>query len=77
MGSDARVACCRATSCGPVLRVPDLWAELLALLRPTARSLGTLELLEAVDPGRCEADLQLALGEPHAIAADLVERTLV
>jgi glutamate---cysteine ligase / carboxylate-amine ligase len=57
-------------------RVPVLWAELLELLRPVARRLGTLELLEAVDPTRCEADLQLAAGDPQSAAAQLVARTL-
>jgi carboxylate-amine ligase len=58
------------------LRVPELWSELLELLRPFARGLGTLELLESVDPTRCEADLQLAAGDPRAAAAGLVARTL-
>jgi glutamate---cysteine ligase / carboxylate-amine ligase len=59
------------------LHAPELWAELLELLRPAARRLGTLELLEQIDPASCEADLQLAIGEPRAIAADLVRRTLI
>jgi carboxylate-amine ligase len=57
--------------------VPELWEELLELLRPAATRLGTLELLAAVDPSRCEADLQLAAGDPRAAVADLVARTLV
>jgi carboxylate-amine ligase len=59
-----------------VLRVPDLWEELLELVAPAADALGTLDLLAAVDPNRCEGDLQLAAGDPRAAAADLVERTL-
>jgi glutamate---cysteine ligase / carboxylate-amine ligase len=59
------------------LHAPELWAELLELLRPAARRLGTLELLEQIDPASCEADLQLAIGEPRAIAADLVRRKLI
>jgi carboxylate-amine ligase len=57
-------------------RVPALWVELLELLRPVARRLGTLDLLESVDPTRCEGDLQLAAGSPEAAAAQLVARTL-
>jgi glutamate---cysteine ligase / carboxylate-amine ligase len=59
-----------------VLGVPALWDELLELLRPAAEELGTLELLEAIDPSRCEADVQLAAGDPHAAAASIVERTV-
>jgi carboxylate-amine ligase len=58
------------------LRVPELWRELLSLLAPAARSLGTLELLEAIDATTCEAAVQLAGGDPHEVAAGLVERTL-
>jgi carboxylate-amine ligase len=58
------------------LRVPELWAELLELVAPAADALGTLDLLAALDPTACEADLQLAAGDPRAAAADLVERTL-
>jgi carboxylate-amine ligase len=60
-----------------VARVPELWAELLELVAPAAGALGTLALLEAVDATACEADLQLADGDPHAAAAGLVARTLV
>jgi carboxylate-amine ligase len=59
-----------------VLRVPELWAELLERVGPAAGELGTLRLLEAVDPATCEADLQLAAGNPRAAAADLVVRTV-
>jgi carboxylate-amine ligase len=58
------------------LGVPALWDELLELLRPAAEELGTLALLEAIDPRGCEADVQLAAGDPHAAAASIVERTL-
>jgi carboxylate-amine ligase len=57
-------------------RVPELWAELLALVEPAAVELGTLPLLEDLDAGTCEAELQLEAGDPHAAAAALVERTL-
>jgi carboxylate-amine ligase len=56
-------------------RVPELWAELLALVAPVARGLGTLELLEQIDPSTCEGALQL-VADPHEAAAALVDRTL-
>jgi hypothetical protein len=56
--------------------VPELWAELLERVGPAADRLGTLALLESLDPTCCEADLQLAAGDPHAAAADLVRRSL-
>ncbi|HET7044750.1 MAG TPA: hypothetical protein VFI37_07870, partial [Gaiellaceae bacterium] len=59
-----------------VARGPELWEELLVLLAPAARELGTLELLEALDPRSCEADEQLAAGGPREAAASLVARTL-
>jgi carboxylate-amine ligase len=59
-------------------RVPELTEELLALVRPAAEKLGSLDLLEAIDPSRSEAERQLAVGRLHgleAVCADLVERT--
>jgi carboxylate-amine ligase len=58
-----------------VAQVPELWADLLELLRPHARELGTLELLESLDATRCEADDQLAARDARAAAARVVERT--
>jgi carboxylate-amine ligase len=59
-----------------VARVPELWRELLDLVGPAAQQLGTLALLESLDPTACEADLQIAAAEPGAAAADLVARSL-
>jgi len=56
--------------------VPELWRDLLALLGPAARRLGTLDLLQAVDPSTCEAAVQLAAGDTRDVAAGLVARTL-
>ena len=58
------------------LRAPELWADLLERLREPARALGTLDLLEAIDPAGCEGDEQLAAGGAREAAAGLVERTL-
>jgi glutamate---cysteine ligase / carboxylate-amine ligase len=55
------------------------WAlgeELLELVTPAAQRLGAAPVLAALDPRHCEADLQLAAGDPHAAAADIVERSL-
>lgn len=57
-------------------RAGDLLDELLATVRPAAERLGGAELLAALHPGRCEADLQLAAGEARAAAQDVVARTL-
>jgi carboxylate-amine ligase len=53
-----------------------LGVDLLELVAPAARRLGSLDLLAALDPERCEADLQLAAGDPHAATADLVARSV-
>ncbi len=50
--------------------VPALAAELLEWVETDAVD----DLLAALDPTTCEGDLQE--GEPHAVAADLVRRTL-
>jgi carboxylate-amine ligase len=59
-----------------VVPVPELWAELLELLRPAAERLGTAALLEQVDATTCEGALQLAASDARAATADLVARTL-
>jgi carboxylate-amine ligase len=58
-----------------VVRASELGAELLELLAPAARSLGSSTLLARVDPARCEADLQARCASAHAAAADLVARS--
>ncbi len=53
----------------------ELGAELLELVRPAAEALGSASLLEALDPERCEADIQREAGVEGA-AASIAERTL-
>ncbi len=53
-----------------------LGAELLELVEPAARRLGGEGLLAALDPASCEAELQLASGDPHAAAAGIVARSV-
>jgi len=63
---------------GSLASVPQLTEELLAFVSPAAEKLGSLDLLETIDPSRCEAERQLAVGRLHgleAVCADLVERT--
>ena len=58
--------------------VAELTEELLAVVGPSAEALGCLELLDAIDPSRSEADEQLVVGRSDglkAVCADLVERT--
>jgi carboxylate-amine ligase len=55
----------------------ELGAELLALVRPAARTLGGEAFLDRLDPETCEADLQLLSTTPQEAAADVVARTLV
>jgi len=62
---------------GSVATATELGYELRELVRPQARALGGERLLDLLDPGRCEAELQLAFDDPRAAAADLVRRTLV
>ncbi len=62
-----------------LLPVPELAAELLELVAPAARELGTQELLEAIDPTRCEGDRQLEVARAEsleAVCADVAARTL-
>jgi carboxylate-amine ligase len=62
-----------------LVRVPELARELLDLVGPAAKKLGTAGELSALDPTTCEGVRQLAIGEREgleAVCADLVERTL-
>jgi len=62
-----------------VLPVPDLTYELLALIQPAVNELGTVELIRALVPTRCEGDRQLEVGRAEsleAVVADVAERTV-
>jgi glutamate---cysteine ligase / carboxylate-amine ligase len=62
-----------------LVAVPELATELLALIEPAGRELGSVEHLRAVDPHGCEGDRQLEVGRKRgldAVAADLAERTI-
>jgi len=54
----------------------ELGAELIETVRPAARALGGEELLDRIDPSRCEADLQLEHATAVEAAADLVTRSV-
>jgi gamma-glutamyl:cysteine ligase YbdK (ATP-grasp superfamily) len=59
--------------------VEELTHELLALVEPAARMLGSLDMLQGLDPLTCEGDRQLEIGREQgldAVAADTAERTL-
>jgi carboxylate-amine ligase len=59
--------------------VPELADELLALVEPAVRELGSVEPLRILDPSSCEGDRQLRIGRERgleAVAADVAERTL-
>ena len=59
--------------------VPQLTHEVLALVAPAVRELGTVELLHKLEPRFCEGDRQLEVGRAHgldAVAADVAERTV-
>jgi carboxylate-amine ligase len=59
--------------------VEELTHELLALIEPAARALGSVEHLQRLDPSTCEGDRQLEVGRERgleAVAADTAERTL-
>jgi carboxylate-amine ligase len=61
-----------------LVTVPELADELFALVGPAADELGSLDLLEAIDPSRCEAEMQLEMGRSRgleAVCTDLVRRT--
>jgi gamma-glutamyl:cysteine ligase YbdK (ATP-grasp superfamily) len=53
-----------------------LGRELLDRVRDRAAALGAAELLERIEPDRCEADLQLRFATPREATADLVARTV-
>ena len=55
--------------------VPELYAELRERLAAVLDELGGNELLDVLDPARCEAQVQLSDG-PREAAADLVRRSL-
>jgi carboxylate-amine ligase len=54
----------------------ELAAELIALVRPAARTLGCEEFLDRLDPRGCEADLQLQSATPQEAIAAVVARSL-
>lgn len=61
-----------------VARVPELADELLELVAPAARELGTSELVDVLRRGGTEGDRQLTIGRAHgllAVCADLAEHT--
>jgi len=62
-----------------LVRASELGAELLELVEPAARELGSAELLARIDPAVCEGDRQLEVGRAEsveAVVADVAERTL-
>jgi len=62
-----------------VLPAPELAHELLALVEPAIHDLGTVELMRALDPRRCEGDRQLEVARAvslEAVCADVAERTV-
>jgi len=59
--------------------VEELTNELLDLIGPAVRELGSAEALQVLDPTSCEGDRQLEIGRERgleAVAADTAERTL-
>jgi carboxylate-amine ligase len=54
----------------------ELGRELLDLVAPSARELGTEKLVARIDPSACEADLQVQPDTPYEAAADLVARSV-
>ena len=59
--------------------VPDLTTELLELVEPAVRELGTEDLLSVLTPSGSEGDRQVEVGREHgleAVAVDLAERTV-
>ncbi|HEY6151448.1 MAG TPA: YbdK family carboxylate-amine ligase [Gaiellaceae bacterium] len=62
-----------------VLPAPELTYELLALIEPAVRELGSVELIRKLDPTRCEGDRQLEIARKEsleAVCADVAERTV-
>jgi glutamate---cysteine ligase / carboxylate-amine ligase len=58
------------------VRASELAAELLELVRPAARTLDAETFLDRLDPGACEADLQLQSDTALEAAADVVARSV-
>ena len=61
-----------------LVSVPELAAELVALISPAGHELGTRAFLEPLLNGGCEGDVQLEIGRSRgleAVCAELVERT--
>jgi glutamate---cysteine ligase / carboxylate-amine ligase len=61
------------------LPASDLARELLDLVGPAARALGSFELLQRLDGGRCEGDRQLEVGRADGleeVCRDVVARSL-
>jgi glutamate---cysteine ligase / carboxylate-amine ligase len=62
-----------------LVAVPELAHELLGLIEPAARELGTDELFRVLDLRACEGDRQLEVGRDQgleAVVADAAERTV-
>ena len=62
-----------------VLPAPELTHELLALIEPAVRELGSVDQLRVLDPRRCEGDRQLEIARAEsleAVCADVAERTV-
>jgi carboxylate-amine ligase len=62
-----------------LVAVSELTYELLAMIEPAVRDLGTVQLLRRLRPERCEGDRQLEIGRARgleAVAADLAARTV-
>src|SRR5919198_362919 len=62
-----------------LVAVPELAYELLALIEPAVRELGTVDLLRKLHPRRCEGDRQLEVGRAQglkAVAVEVAERTV-
>jgi glutamate---cysteine ligase / carboxylate-amine ligase len=62
-----------------VLPAPELTYELLALIEPAVRELGTVEQIGKLDRSRCEGDRQLEVSRRsglEAVVADVAERTV-
>jgi glutamate---cysteine ligase / carboxylate-amine ligase len=59
-----------------VARASALGSELLELVAPAARELGSEALLARLDPAACEADLQGQAESAREAAADLVARSV-
>jgi len=62
-----------------VAPVPELTDELLELIEPAVRELGSAEQLRALDSRRCEGDRQLEIARAEsleAVCADVADRTV-